>query len=214
MSTPLNFNFDATQVEPNAPQELIPAGWHKARMSASEWKQAKNNDKNWFVACKFTLIGEHDGAVLTDRINLANDNAMAVEIGQRTLSAICHATGIMVVWDMAQFYGIPLMIKVAVRPAGKGADGNDYAASNEIKGYKAVEEANVAFGGGSFPAGPPVGAVPAPAVAAQAPAQAPAAAAPAAARPPFGNSAGAAAAGPGPGAQAGPAPSGKAPWAK
>lgn len=213
MSTPLNFNFDATQVAPSEPQELLQPGWYKARMSASAWKQAKNNDKNWFVACKFTLIGEHDGAVLTDRINMANENAMAVEIGQRTLSAICHATGVMVVSDMAQFYGIPLMIKVAVRPAGKGADGNDYAASNEIKGYKAVEETQVSFGAGPFPAGPPTGVAAAPQQAAPAaPAAAPAASPAAAPRPPFGGPAAAPAAAPAAGPS--PGPGGKAPWAK
>lgn len=184
MSTPLNMRFDASQVAPAAPQELIPAGWYKARMSASEWTQSKSNDKNWFVQCKFTLIGEHDGSVLTDRINLANENVMAVEIGQRTLSAICHATGVMVVEDMAALHGIPLMIKVKVRQAGKGADGKDYEASNEISGYKALEMPGPGLAPGQFPQAPAPAAAPAPAPAAAAPAPSfapPAAAAPAAA---------------------------------
>lgn len=212
MSTPLNMRFDASQVAPAAAQEVIPSGWYKARLSASEWQESKNKPGNWFVAVKLTLIGEYDGLTLTDRINLVNDNVMAAEIGQRTLSSICHATGVMVVEDMAQLYGIPLMVKVALRPAGKGADGKDYEASNELKGYKAIEEAKVEFGGGAFPT--PPAAAPAPAQAAPAPVAAapvaapPAAAAPAAAaRPPFGPPAAAPAA-------AAPAPAARAPWAK
>lgn len=214
MSTPLNMRFDASQVAPASAQEVIPSGWYKARMSASEWQESKNKPGNWFVAVKITLIGEYDGLTLTDRINLHNENVMAAEIGQRTLSSICHATGVMVVEDMAQLYGIPMMVKVALRAAGKGADGKDYEASNEIKGYKAIEEAKVEFGGGAFPTPPaaaPVPAQAAPAPVATAPVAAPpAAAAPApaaAARPPFGPPAAAPAA-------AAPAPASRAPWAK
>lgn len=218
MSTPLNMRFDATQVAPATEQAVIPTGWYKGRISASEWQESKNKPGNWFVSLKIVLIGEHDGLTLTDRINLVNDNVMATEIGQRTLSAICHATGVMVVEDMAQLYGIPMMVKVALRPAGKGADGRDYGASNEIKGYKVIEEPKVEFGGGAFPTPPAAAAAPAqaaPAPVAAAPVQAapgpgPVATPAAAARPPF-----AAPGAPAPAAAApSPAPAGRAPWAK
>ena len=41
------------------------------------------------------LEGAYAGRKLFDRLNLVNANPTTVEIAQRTLSAICHATGLM-----------------------------------------------------------------------------------------------------------------------
>ena len=192
--------FDATQVPPSSVQEVIPAGWYPARIEESEWAETSKKD-GWMLKFKLVIIGgEHADHVLFDRLNMQNPNVMAMEIAQKTLSSICHATKVFQLEDTAQLHGIPLMIKVALRPAGPGADGKNYEASNEIKGYKEVERPQQAQPAGFVPSALPTAPAPTPAPAAFAP---PAAAAPAAA--PF-----APAPTPAPAASAG----GKPPWAK
>ena len=56
-----------------------------------------------------------------------------VEIAQRTLSAICHATGLMQVDDSEQLHLIPLIADVKVQPPKNG-----YDASNTLR-YLSVD---------------------------------------------------------------------------
>jgi hypothetical protein len=212
-------NFDATNVPPSAPPEVIPAGWYNAQMTGSEMKPTQDGTGQ-FLSCEFTIIdGDYAGRKQFDRMNLVNKNPKAVEIAFQTLSAICHAVGVIQVADSQQLHGRPLQLKVSLRAAGLGADGKMYDASNEVKGYKAADGAP-AQGHGAAPAWaaapqqpqqaakppvyqpqpaaapqwapPPVNAAPAPALAPPQPPAAPAAPAaapPWAAQPPAGGAA-------------------------
>lgn len=129
MSAPLN--FDANQVDPNTAYDPIPAGWYTAMITESEMKPTKNG-QGQYLQLSFQIIdGEHNGRILWDRLNLVNNSQPAVEISQRTLSAICHAVNELNVADSAQLHNKPMQVKVKVKPA----DGQ-YEASNEITGYK------------------------------------------------------------------------------
>lgn len=123
--------FDATQVEPNAPREVLPAGNYKAVIVGGEEKATKSQTGSYLQLTLEVIEGPHKGSKLTDRLNLNNPNAQAVEIAQRTLSAICHAVGIMKPRRSEDLHGKPLMVKVAVKP-GEGS----YGPSNEVKGYE------------------------------------------------------------------------------
>lgn len=162
-----SLNFDSTHVPPAVAPEAIPAGWYAGAMSASEMKPTTTGT-GAYLECEYTIVEpiEYKGRKVYDRINLQNPNPVAVEIGQKQLSAICHATGVIQVVDSSQFHGRPLMIKVGVRPAGPGQDGVHRDAMNEVKGYKAYT-------------GPVASAAAAPAVAVPPPAQFPQQAAPA-----------------------------------
>ena len=95
----LGMTFDATQVEPSAGFEVIPAGKYHVQIVNSEMRPTKagNGEMLWL---EMTIIdGPHANKRLFDRLNLVNPNQQAVEIAQRTLSAICHATGQMSVSD-------------------------------------------------------------------------------------------------------------------
>lgn len=163
----LGATFDATQVEPNQPFAVIPAGKYKAQIVASEIR-ATNNGAGQYLWFELDILdGEHAGRKLFERLNLWNDNAAAVEIAQRTLSAICHATGQLHVEDSEALHFKPMLVTVRVRPAGPGKDGKSYDASNEIRGYEAAN--------GAAPA--PVASAPAAHAARAAPAPAPSAAA-------------------------------------
>jgi hypothetical protein len=156
-------NFDASQVAPSEALEAIPAGWYNAQMTASGMKPTSDGTGAYLQAEFTVLSGDYAGRKLFDRINLQNKNPVAVEIGYKTLSAICHAVGVIQVQDSQQLHGRPLQLKVSLRAAGPGADGKHYEASNEVKGYKAVDGAGVPM------AGAPAGG--APSWAPQAPAQ-------------------------------------------
>jgi hypothetical protein len=140
-------NFDARTVAPAEAPEAIPAGWYNARVTNSEMKPTSDGSGAYLQLELTILDGEFANRKLFDRINLQNKNPVATEIGYRQLSAVCHATGVIQVQDSQQLHGIPLKVKVSLRPAGPGADGKHYDASNEVKGYK-----NIADGAGGAPA--------------------------------------------------------------
>ena len=140
-------NFDASQVAPSEVLEAIPAGWYNAQMTASEMKPTPDGTGTYLQAEFTVLSGDYAGRKLFDRINLQNKNPVAVEISYKTLSAICHAVGVIQVQDSQQLHGRPLQLKVSLRAAGKGADGKHYEASNEVKGYKGMDGAGVPMAG-------------------------------------------------------------------
>jgi hypothetical protein len=128
--------FDARQVEPAKPLEPVPTGWYNVKIIESEMKPTSKGDGAYLELTMEILDGDYVGRKAWDRLNLQNPNQTAMEIAYRQLSAICHATGVMQVNDTAQLHGIPLMARIVQKPAGPGADGKFYDASNEVRGYK------------------------------------------------------------------------------
>jgi hypothetical protein len=149
----MQFNgFDANQVDPNVAYEPLPAGWYKAVITTSEEKPTKAQTGSYLQLTIEVIDGQYQGRKLTDRLNLNNPNATASEIAYRTLSAICHAVGVMTPRTSDDLHDKPLMVKVKVKPA----DAN-YSASNEVAGYEAPnkptvqETAPAAASGGATP---------------------------------------------------------------
>lgn len=132
-------NFDARTVEPAKAPEAVPTAWYNVRIVASETKPTAKNDGHYLELTEEIIDGEYAGSRVYDRLNLANSNPVAVEIAFKQLSAICHATGVIQVQDSQQLHGIPMMARVVYRPAGKGNDGKEYDASNDVKGYKPIQ---------------------------------------------------------------------------
>ena len=129
----LGGTFDATQVAPSQAFDVIPAGKYKVQITDSDMKPTKNGDGQYLWLEMEILDGEYQSRKIWDRLNLVNPNQQAVEIAQRNLSALCHATGKLHVSDSQDLHFIPVIASVKVRPA-KG----DYDASNEIRGYEAA----------------------------------------------------------------------------
>ena len=125
-------NFDASQVQPNTgTPDPIPSGWYPMVIKNSEMKPTKDQ-QGAYLKLEFEVIdGEYRGRKVWDRLNLQNKNPVAVEIAYGSLSAICHAAGIIQVQDSQQLHGIPIEVKVRL----KEADGN-YDASNDVRGYR------------------------------------------------------------------------------
>lgn len=125
--------FNANEVEPNKPMDLLPPGKYRVVISDSESKQTKAGDGSYLMLTLTVIEGEHEGRKLFDRLNLDNPNPTAVEIAKRTLSAICRAVGVMTPQASSDLHDIPLIAAVKVTPA-KG----EYEAKNEIKGYESA----------------------------------------------------------------------------
>lgn len=155
----MKIDFDASKVEPAKPFEAVPTGWYKCAMTASEGKPASTGAGNGYAECEYTIIeGEYQGRKLFDRFNLWNTNPVAVEIAYKQLSAVCHAVGVIQISDTALLHNRPLMVRAMLKPAGSGANGIHYDASNEVKGYKSVDAA----GPVATPVAPPMPAASAP----------------------------------------------------
>ena len=121
-------SFDATGVEPTTAYEVLPAGKYRAQIVESEMRVTRNGMGQFLWLMLDILEGEHKGRKIFDQLNLVNPNPTTVEIAQRTLSAICHATGKMQVSDSEELHLIPMTIQVTVKPPKNG-----YGESNGIR---------------------------------------------------------------------------------
>lgn len=126
--------FDATTVAPREDFSPLPTGEYSAVIIDSDLKPTKKNDGHYLELTFEVRDAEFRGRRVWARLNLDNPNPKAVEIAQRELSAICHATGVMQVNDSVQLHNKPLMIRVEYVEAG----GTRTSATNEIKAYKAL----------------------------------------------------------------------------
>jgi hypothetical protein len=134
--------FDASQVQPGGSYEVVPAGEYRAILVDSVMENTKSGSGQFLKLTLQIIDGPHAGVTLFDRLNLVNANPKAVEIAQRTLSAICHAVGVLQVQDSAQLHNRPLVARVAYKEGGEpDGRGGVYGPSNEIKTYKAISQA-------------------------------------------------------------------------
>jgi len=134
----LGYTFDATQVEPATPRELLPPGKYVAQIVKSEMKST--NSGGGMLELEFDIIeGEFQNRKLWDRLNLLNASAQAQEIAHRTLSAICHATGTLAVQDSEELHFKPMVVTVKVQPERTDPkSGKTYGPSNVISGYEPI----------------------------------------------------------------------------
>lgn len=147
-------SFDATSVEPTTAHELLPAGKYRAQIVESEMRVTKNGMGQFLWLMLDILEGEHKGRKIFDQLNLVNPNPTTVEIAQRTLSAICHATGKMHVSDSEELHLIPMTIQVKIKPPKNG-----YGESNAIA-YLPPERGAVSRAAKPTPAAPATPAAP------------------------------------------------------
>ena len=139
----LGETFDANVVEPNQPFEVLPAGKYKVQIIASEMRPTNDGNGSYLWLEMDILEGEYQGRKFWDRLNLNNPSEQAVQIAQRTLSALCHACGKLVVSDSEDLHFIPIIAHVKVRPGTvkelPSGERREYSASNSIGGYSAAD---------------------------------------------------------------------------
>jgi len=165
----LNEEFNVDELpQGNGNFEPLPAGWYTGTISQAELKATKAGNGQ-YIKLRYDITGPtHQGRVVFGSLNIKNANPKAEEIGRQQLGDIMRAIGLAKVTDTDQLIGGNLNIKLSIRSARTDEKtGKTYEASNEVKGYRAIN-------GGA-----------APAFQAAAPAAAPAASAPAKAAPPW-----------------------------
>ncbi len=131
--------FNAKEHEQLGDYSAIPAGVYIAQINQSELKNTKDGTGKRLVLSFVILEGEYAKRIVFQGLNLVNKSAQAVEIAQKELATLCKACGKVAIEDSDELHGIPIKIKVAVRPANA-----NYAESNEIKMYYALEDGEVA----------------------------------------------------------------------
>lgn len=130
----LGSTFDATTVDPNAGYELFPPGRYTVQIVQSEMRPHRNGQGQGLSLEMEILDGPVTGRRMFDRLNLVHANQQTVEIAQRTLSAICHATGKMQVQDSEELHLVPMVADVTVAPPKNG-----YGEQNRIR-YRPLNE--------------------------------------------------------------------------
>ena len=128
-----SLNFNAEAVEPLTAYDVLPKGEYLSMAVASEMKKTKSGTGEYLQITFEVLEGEGKGRKLFERLNIRNQNKQAEEIANRQLSALCHATGVMLLSDSEQLHNIPVVLDVGIE---EGRDG--YEPQNRIKGYSAA----------------------------------------------------------------------------
>jgi len=116
-------SFDATKVDPAAARDPVPAGTYKVLIKSAAEKPTKApGGLGLNVEYKLVEDGPAKGRSVFQWINLKNTNATAVEIGQRELSSLCRATGVMRPKSAGEFVNKLLTIKVGVEKDSRTPD--------------------------------------------------------------------------------------------
>jgi len=147
--------FDATGIEPTTGYDVLPAGKYRAQIVESEMRVTRNGMGQFLWLMLDIIEGQYQGRKLFDQLNLVNSNPQTVEIAQRTLSAICHATGKLQVNDSVDLHLVPMTIQVGVKPPKDG-----YSEKNTIR-YLVPEKAPAAPAYQAAPAASQTSAAPA-----------------------------------------------------
>lgn len=127
------FNFDASTVAPQQSFNPIPAGVYLAHVTDSSVVPLKSGKGEGLKLTFEILDGEFKGRKVFEMLNVKHENEETQGIAQKSLSGLCHATGVIKVSDTTMLHFKPIKIKVAVREAQ-----GQYQASNTIKGYEAA----------------------------------------------------------------------------
>ena len=123
--------FDASNVEPIEDFDALPAGEYTVIIESSQNKPTKSGSGSFLELTLQVIDGKYKGRKLWDRLNLVNHNEKAVEIARRTLSAICHAVGVIKPERPEDLHDKPMLAKVSRTLS-------DYSGewTNEVKNYK------------------------------------------------------------------------------
>ncbi|WP_135470524.1 DUF669 domain-containing protein [Crenalkalicoccus roseus] len=153
----LGSTFDASGVEPSAPLEILPPGKYPAQIVKSEMRHTRAGDGQMLWLELEITEGPAKGRRLWDRLNLVNPNQKAVEIAQRTLSAICRAAGRLQVSDSEELHFRPMLVTVAVESDSRDMHlpPEERRRQNAIRGYAALPSAPAAVPAAGKPSAPP-----------------------------------------------------------
>jgi hypothetical protein len=127
------FNFDASQIAPQASTGPLPAGVYLAHIVESDVQPLKSGNGEGLKLTFEIIDGQLKGRKVWENLNIRHTSEDTQRIAQSQLSALCHAVNVIKLMDTAALHFKPVRINVTVREAV-----GQYKASNNIKGYEAV----------------------------------------------------------------------------
>ena len=144
-------NFDINELPQSTSNfEPLPPGWYTVSIKDAQLKDTKDRTGQ-YIAIQYVT---DKNRTVFGNLNIRNGNPKAEEIGRSQRGELMRSVGLTRVTDTDQLIGASLQIKLSIREAANG-----YEASNDVKGYKAIE-------GGMMPTIAPAAAPAAPAKAA------------------------------------------------
>lgn len=116
--------FNANEHEP-MDFDLLPTGWHRVCVVASENKTAQkanpNGSKNEYIELTIKVMdGPSKGRQLWENLNFWNQNPEAVKWAHRTFGSICRAVGILVPQRTEEIHNMPFGIKIGHKKDSQG----------------------------------------------------------------------------------------------
>lgn len=126
-------DLDPAKIAPQTEFQPLPEGEYVVTIIDSEVKQTKNGT-GYYLQLRLQVVdGPYRNRTIFDRINIANQNKTAEDIGQQALGALCYAAGFKErPKDSAELHNIPIIARIRVRHDPNYGDGN------EVRGYKSA----------------------------------------------------------------------------
>ena len=111
----------------------VPPGWYGVRIASAEIKDTKAGNGQ-YIKVRYDITGPaHQGRVIFGNLNILNPNPKAEQIGRQQLGELMRAIGLTEIQDTDQLIGGTCEIKIEIQAAE-----GDYAARNEVRGWKHV----------------------------------------------------------------------------
>jgi len=111
--------------------QILPAGRYKALIESTEEKPTKAGTGSYLELTFMVFEGEHRGSKIFARLNLNNQNDVAVRIAKKELAVICHAVGVYAPNDSSELHEKALLIDVVVEKRND----DPTKMTNRIKAY-------------------------------------------------------------------------------
>ena len=122
--------FNAATVDPTSKFEPIPKGKYPVIVSESDVKPTRDHTGDYLQLTLEVIDGRYKGRKLWTRLNIRNRSKEAEDIAHRTLSALCHASGVMNLTSSEQLHNIPVIADVKIDKSGEQNDVVTFAAIN------------------------------------------------------------------------------------
>lgn len=141
----MQFNFDATQINPSGGFTVFPLGDYPFIITKEESKTKEGTNNSMLVVTLTVTDGPYKGDTQQDIFNLGNESEKARKVAQSEFSALLHCVGRLQITDTNQIIG-----GTGIAQFGPQDDNDKYS---EVKKYRfgtdkqQTTEPTPAFGG-------------------------------------------------------------------
>jgi hypothetical protein len=130
-------DFPPDSVDPQDDFDVLPPGKYPVMIEKAEVKETKKRNGNYIELQMVVLDGPCKGRKIWDRMNIVNENAKAVEIAMRCLSALGRALGLTAISDTSQLINGCCIASVKVKDGQNEV--RTYAPLNGQQGQPAIQ---------------------------------------------------------------------------